>query len=750
MIKNIITIIISTLLISCYSTKHLQKEDYILNKNTVIINTKKNSRLNNVSNKDIYAIIKQKPNKKIIGLIPFHIWIYNLSNPTKNNWINTYLRRIGEEPIILDNRLVDKSVSQIKSYFENNGYFTSTVSSNTTYKQQKSYVNYIINTGESYLINNIKYEISEQKDIQNIIQHSLKNSNLKKGNIFTYNSLNEERLRIEKILQNHGYYKFSKDLIYIQADSTQNKLVDIEFHFDQTNNDSTTYQKFKINQVFINLVKSKENNDTLVHDGYYFIKSKNDDLKLKLNTISELILIDNNSEYSEESIEKTYRNLSNLRFFKQIKIEFLEIPNTNQLDCNIYLENPTRMYYSIDAEVKYSDDEDNFGISSYLQFGNNNLFRGAENLNGKIKVSLGNRQVNSNDNKVLFNTQEVSYEIGVKKPKLILPKQLNKWLKNSYQMNTNFIFSFTQRIRPDFSSQIITQKLGYSWKNKETKQHQINLIELSFSQIEENDFISTLIENNIYLSEQFEDKFIPAINYIFTFNNQKPYKISNYTYFKSKIETSGNLFQILGQTNNLKKNENEDYTVFNNTFSQYARIDFDYRKYFKFTKENTLVLRSFFGLGYAYGNSEKLPIQKQFFAGGVNSIRAWEAFTLGPGSSTPLNENNYSTGDLKLEFNIEYRFEFLNALKSAIFIDGGNIWLIKQDDRIGSTFRLNEFTQEIAFGGGFGLRYDFDFFVIRMDVATMLKDPSQPIGERWIKNPLNGKFRYNLAIGYPF
>ncbi len=101
-----------------------------------------------MSNKDIYAIIKQKPNKKIIGLIPFHIWIYNLSNPTKNSWINTYLRRIGEEPIILDNRLVHKSVSQIKSYFENNGYFTSTVSSNIIYKQQKSYVNYIINTGE--------------------------------------------------------------------------------------------------------------------------------------------------------------------------------------------------------------------------------------------------------------------------------------------------------------------------------------------------------------------------------------------------------------------------------------------------------------------------------------------------------------------------------------------------------------------------------------------------------------------------
>ena len=167
-----------------------------------------------------------------------------------------------------------------------------------------------------------------------------------------------------------------------------------------------------------------------------------------------------------------------------------------------------------------------------------------------------------------------------------------------------------------------------------------------------------------------------------------------------------------------------------------------------FQKDNVLALRAFYGMGYSYGNSEELPIQKRFFSGGVNSIRAWEAFGLGPGSIT--TDNNYSTGDIKLEFNIEYRFPFFNSLKSAIFIDGGNIWSIKNDLREGSIFKLNNFISELALGIGFGLRYDFDFFVIRLDMATPLRNPRFTEEKRWVKNPLNGNFRYNLAIGYPF
>lgn len=317
-------------------------------------------------------------------------------------------------------------------------------------------------------------------------------------------------------------------------------------------------------------------------------------------------------------------------------------------------------------------------------------------------------------------------------------------------MNTNFIFSITQRERPDFSSQTITQKWGYSWKNSIDTQHQLNLIELSFADIEQNTFISNLIQDNIYLREQFQDKFIPASKYTFTFNNQRNQKFKNYTFLKTEIETSGNLFQLLGELGGLQI-DNDNYLFFNNPFSQYAKINFDIRKYFMMTENSTLILRNFLGTGYAYGNSEKLPIQKQFFSGGVNSIRAWEAFSLGPGSFKDTTNNNYATGDLKIEFNIEYRFTFFNSLKSAIFVDAGNIWTIKEDERMGSNFKINSFLHEFAIGAGIGFRYDFDFFVIRLDMAKPLRDPTYPENDRWVKNTLNnGKFRYNLAIGYPF
>ena len=224
-------------------------------------------------------------------------------------------------------------------------------------------------------------------------------------------------------------------------------------------------------------------------------------------------------------------------------------------------------------------------------------------------------------------------------------------------------------------------------------------MEISFSDIGKlNSFIQEQVSQNPYLREQFEDKFIAASNYIFTFNNQKIYRISNYTYLKGKLESSGNMLSALSSIIELKTNDEGHHILFQNPFSQYIKLDFDCRRYIMFSKESMVIFRGFFGIAYAHTNSEELPIQKQFFSGGVNSIRAWEAFELGPGSIK--NDNNYSTGDMKLEFNIEYRFRFLNKIKSALFIDGGNIWSVKNDPREGSVFKLNQFVDDIAKADG--------------------------------------------------
>ena len=193
LIKNIILITLPFLLVSCYSTKHLNVDEQILKKNTITINNEKNTRVKGVSKKEINSIIKQKPNKKILGFMPFHLWVYNLSNPEKNNWSNAYLRKIGENPVILNQELVDKSRNQIKSHFENNGYFTSSVTSEIKYKKQKAYVNYNIKTGKSYLINNVNYDQINNPEIYRLIQSKRFEKDLKKGDLFTYNNVNNER-----------------------------------------------------------------------------------------------------------------------------------------------------------------------------------------------------------------------------------------------------------------------------------------------------------------------------------------------------------------------------------------------------------------------------------------------------------------------------------------------------------------------------------------------------------------------------
>ena len=745
--KNIILITLSFLLTSCYSTRHINTNDKILKGNNITINNEKNTRAKSVSKKEINSIIKQKPNKNILGFIPFHMWIYNLSNPKKNNWINSYLRKIGEKPIVLDTILVEKSMRQIKSHFENNGYFTSKVTSNINYKKQKAYVNYNIETGKSYLINEISYNNTTIKNIYDLIQKHKEKTEIKPGDLFTYNAVNNERIKIEELLQNNGYYKFSKELIYINADSIEKNKINLDFGLKKLENDSSIYEKFMINEIHVNIDNS-ETIDTIKKDDIYFIINQENKNHIKIETISHLIRIKRDQFYSKKDAEKTYKNLSNLNFFKHIVIEFVELnKNTNKLNCIIHLQSPTKMYYSIQAEAKRSADEGNLGISGFIQFGNNNLLRGGENLNGKIKVSLENRYTNINENTNLFNTKEVAYELQLRIPKLIVPNKISNRLENKFQMNTNLTFSFTNRTRPDFSSRVITQKIGYNWKNSKNLQHQLNLIELSFSDIGEiNSFIQNELIENPYLSEQFEDKFIPASNYIFTFNNQKIYKIANYTYLRTKAEISGNFFSTLGSIFNLNKNTDGNYIIFKNPFSQYLKLDIDIRRYLMFSKHSTIVIRGYYGLGYAYDNSDELPIQKQFFAGGVNSIRAWEAFTLGPGSTN--ESNTYATGDVKLELNLEYRFPLFNALKSALFIDAGNIWSIKNDPRKGSIFQIDNFINDLAIGIGTGIRYDFDFFVVRLDIATKLRDPS--ITNKWVNNPLNGNFRYNLAIGYPF
>ena len=720
---------------SCTTTKHVPKNKHLLIRNNIILNEEK------INDFEIKKIIKQKPNKKIIGkLITFHLGIYNLTDSLKNNSINKYLRKIGEKPVILNHKLTTKSKLQIERYLKNKGYFNNTVDTNTIYLNKKAIVNYNINLGKNYTIKNIVYP---NFDIPNIE----KKSEIKKGDPLNIELLNREAKRIVTILQNNGYYNFNeKSLVYL-ADTVKTDSVTLIFQVDSSLTNAN--EKYYLDKISI-LIDS----DTLILNENNYLDSLKNKTEIKLKALKRAINIKPGQLFSLKKTNQTRNNLSNLKIFKSINIYFSESENKNSLDCIIDLKKQKKMYYRIEAEGTNSSG--NYGTSLNLKFGNKNIFKGAENFNFKFKGALETR-TNLNSNNSFFNIWELGGETSLKIPRLISPILIS----NIKSPNTNFKLSFMKQQRPDFTRSIFkTTLFGYNFNSNKNFSHYFNLIEFSYVKMfnESSDFQEEYLSNQL-LQNQYSNHLITGSSYIMIYNNQQFKKLKNYSFIKAKLEMSGLSIDLIANIMNFNRDEFGNYTLFQNRYTQYLTGEIDLRRYLVFNKESILVLRTYFGIGFPYGNSEQIPAQKQFFGGGTNGVRAWNPFSLGPGSFEGNESSiNYFLGDIKFESNIEYRFPMFNIgsykMKGAIFCDSGNIWNLKErENQPGSKFETN-FISEIAIGLGFGLRYDVNLLILRIDLATPLRYPYQIDDNNWVNNPfkkaLKGDLNLNIGIGYPF
>ena len=251
------------------------------------------------------------------------------------------------------------------------------------------------------------------------------------------------------------------------------------------------------------------------------------------------------------------------------------------------------------------------------------------------------------------------------------------------------------------------------------------------------------------LKNQYTDHLITALQYSFIFNNQDIKKVKDFIYFRSDIETSGNLFYLF---NNLLDSETDSagiYTITGIRYAQYARLETDFRYYWMVSRTNQVVFRLLSGVGIPYGNSDALPFEKGFYLGGANSMRAWIYRGLGPGAFANPGINIDQMGDIVLETNIEYRFPIYSFFKGAVFIDAGNVWLLNANENFPEAeFRINTFYKQIALDAGVGFRFDFKFFIFRVDFAVRMRDPSKPPGDRWVGD--KGIWFWNFGIGYPF
>ncbi|MCF8276498.1 MAG: BamA/TamA family outer membrane protein [Flavobacteriales bacterium] len=786
----------SVLAVSCSPTRKLSDGQYLLTKNAIQNDSKK------VSKGDLEAFIRQKPNRRIFGFYRFHLQVNNLVNQEKleeralvleekNKQRNIrrkakgktlkerrrsfweWLADIGEEPVLYDALMTHKSSEQLEIYLRGKGHFHAAVSDTVRLneKKKKAKVQYTIVSGEPYSVRKVSYAINDHR-LERLTKPARgRDRILKDGMDYDVDKFQAERDRIERILKSNGYYAFTDDYVRFEIDSNLgSNQVDLKLFITDPEIKDTSlvktvgHQIYTIRNIYLHtdydpkLVRTMDY-DTLVYNGVHFIYKGQ--FKYRPEMLIDKVFFKSGDIYRVKRGELTYRYLSSLRAYKFINISYTEdIEDDGQyvLDCHINLTPGLRQSYAV--ELQGTNTEGNLGISGSFTYRNKNLFRGAEILQFKFTGGLESQVVASNIqdnniNKVLpFNTVEINPELSLSFPKLLVPFKPFRVIRYGDPKST-ITLGYNYQQRPDYTRSIFNAKFGYQWLQSQNAQHFLNPIEVNFVNIynESDSFlvrISSLRDK--LLSNTFASHLTTTTNYTYIFSNQRLNKKGNFSYFKARIESSGNILRGVMAMVGAKKDTNNSYRILNIPFSQYLKYEVDFRRYWQVTNFSQLVVRLNQGFGYPLLNLGALPFEASFFGGGANGIRAWSARSLGPGSLPDSLNLLDQFGDMKIEFNLEYRFDIYRWFKGALFADAGNVWLVKNDkDRPGGLFTFKNFYKEFALGAGVGIRLDFSFFIIRVDAATPFHDPGRPEDDRWaIKYFKWSDVNLNLGIGYPF
>jgi len=768
------------IMVRCSVTKHLESNEYLLIKNKIQISD------HHIPPEDLDPYLQQKPNKKLFGLFRSNIAIYNLGNNGKEtkfkNWLKT---KVGSAPVILDTSLVSVSLKQMNLYLGNKGYFHSILSDSVVIKKKKATVIYRIHASKPYKIRRVSYSIADTQVASYVYRDTAK-CLIHSGENFDSYVFDDERSRIKDNLLNNGFFRFSTNYIKYQVDSNfmQRKMdVTIEIinqvlpSFDNfTTVRQVPHKRYFINKIYVYPEFDHLQTNTIIYDTlvknfqspekgqppntFYFLYR--DYFRVKPRTIAQAIFITPQSRYNLLDVNQSYGQLSSLQVFKYINIQFKEVEdqqevqlhNKNLIDCYVELSRTPAQSFSITTDGTNSGGA--FGVQGNLGYQNRNIFRGAQSLKINLNGSLQMQASDGTSGSSFFNTIELGANAGITFPQFLIPIRPEVMPKN-FKPRTTISIGYNFQLQEHYNRHISNITFGYSWLQNDKIKHVLNPIEISLVKIFKDAYFDSVInsQGDARLKNQYTDHMVAGLKYTFTFSNQKFTKVKDFIYIRANFETGGNLIYAFNKIFSTPRDSGASYTIFGLPYSQYVRPDIDFRYYNVLGKNISLVYRVYGGIGIPYGNSTLLPFEKAFFAGGANGMRGWRMYTLGPGSyiNTLGTTNSFNQiGDMQLEANVEYRFPVYNWIRGGLFIDAGNIWLLKDSqDLPGGKFTFPGFIEQIALDAGFGIRLDFDFFIFRLDPAIPLRVPSYPTNDRWYFNKMQLKdIIWNFGIGYPF
>lgn len=845
--KIVLFILLVIILFSCNATKYVPKEEYLLEKNKITVNGKKES------SPDILSYLQQRPNQRVLG-VPVSLHIYNLGNPdstvaiwpNKNvnfrKWlsknfsekqavglsqtskkINNWLLKSGNPPVISKVKKIEKSTKSLSKYYQNNGFWNATASyKETKKKKQRIEVDYTVETGNAYFADTVKYKI-ESPILDSLFNKHIGKTYIKPNEQYKIENFEKENERLIKLFRNSGIYKFGNNNIRFMIDDTTasiknykyNVLLNIPDRYQKVN-DSVVKVPYKVQKVTkINVytdydytTKGLSYKDSASYNNINFFATE----KLKYNPkyLSNAIVIQPNGIYKDSERDLTRKYLRDLENFKaSVDIKYTENEDES-LTADIYLSPLEKFGLTSGLDLTTSNIKP-FGILGKFGFLNRNVFKGAEVFELSFQGSFVNTAVDLGEENYFLNLNalEIGTTASLKIPRIFFPFNTSKIIPKTMTPKTNISFSLGVQKNIGLDRQNITGSLDYTWQSSKKSNHKFELLNIQYinnrnpsnyfdvykselnklnqvafdnpvnidlgvitppSGIDEinkenalsyinyvlkpdNNFANTNPNEYNYVRnvrEQrrilVEDALVPIMSYAYNYNNRENAKDNSFSTFTGRLISAGSI-----TTSFVKKtNDNGEKVLFGLPIKQYIKTEVEYKKYWEFNRNSTLVFRNFIGAAVPFGNSKSIPFSRSYRAGGSNDIRAWRTFDLGIGSENSTLE--FNVGSLKLTTNLEYRFKVINSLNGAIFIDAGNIWDISKSNISSSKakFRGVNSLKDVAVGSGVGARYDFGFLIFRLDLGFKTYEPYLDSESKWFKNYNFANNTLNFGINYPF
>ena len=776
-------------LAACSSTRHVPQGKQLLDK--VAISVADSTKL---STKNLYNYLRQIPNHRVLGFARLQLGIYNMSGRDSTSKFNKWVRKIGEEPVIFDSLLADQSARQLRLALVNSGYTEARVDYVTESKKNKRInITYNLYPGEPRTIASVAYDIEDPSLRELVLADSL-SFPVKEGALLDLNILDAQRAMVTEHMREKGFFAFSKESISFIADTVAgSKAVDLTMvlhnprNADANQTSNTAPQPTTISEelqshlsqhrkyVFRNVVIVPdfapgdntgtlrfEGRDTTYCQGLEILYGP--DRYLSPKAIAEQVYIRPGDTYSTSGIDRTYEALNRLSILRYVNIITSPAGKENDaelLDAYILLSRTKKM--GVTLELEGTNSEGDFGVGGGVTYQHRNLSHGGESLTFKLR---GAYESLSGDFDGLVNDSytELAAEAGITFPKFMAPF-LKSSFKQKMRASTEFAVTFMRQERPEYTRIIAGGAWRYKWADRSNRTRRtfdlvdINVVNLPRSTI---NFIDNIAPDNPLLRYSYEDHFIMRMGYTWQHTNRRPVEttfdrvepqINTYT-VRASAETAGSLLYAISSLTKQKRS-NGAYKIFGIQYAQYLKGEFDYTINHRITDRNSLSFHAGGGIAFPYGNSTMVPFEKRFYAGGANGVRGWSVRTLGPGaydSHNSVTDFINQCGDISLILNLEYRNKLFWVFEGAIFIDAGNIWTIRDyPNQPRGVFKFSNFYKEIAVAYGLGLRMDFNYFLLRLDMGVKAHNPAYG-QDRWplLDPSWKRDVSFHFSVGYPF